>query len=84
MKMEDAPQDAQNAERQPTPEAPTGESFFVDVSIITLICSWYAKSNVLIVDQEESEDEGPPPGWDSKCQPKPMLQKAPQSGLLFI
>ncbi|XP_076885423.1 uncharacterized protein LOC143534943 isoform X2 [Bidens hawaiensis] len=56
MKMEDAPQDAQNAESQPTPEAPT-------------------------VDQEESEDEGPPPGWDSKCQLEPMLQKAHQSDM---
>ncbi|XP_024992897.1 basic salivary proline-rich protein 1-like isoform X3 [Cynara cardunculus var. scolymus] len=26
------------------------------------------------VEQEDSEDEGPPPGWDSKCQIEPKLQ----------
>ena len=36
------------------------------------------------VEQHDSEDEGPPPGWDSKCQPEPESQLArpttPQSG----
>ncbi|XP_076948831.1 uncharacterized protein LOC143621207 [Bidens hawaiensis] len=35
--------------------------------------------DVQSVDQEDSEDDGPPPGWDSKCQPEPVLQKTPQS-----
>ncbi|KAI3710271.1 hypothetical protein L2E82_40049 [Cichorium intybus] len=28
------------------------------------------------VEEQDSEDEGPPPGWDSKCQPEPELQTA--------
>lgn len=36
------------------------------------------------VDQDDSDDEGPPPGWDSKCQPESKLQitctTTPQSG----
>lgn len=26
------------------------------------------------VEQQDSEDEGPPPGWDSKFQPEPKRQ----------
>lgn len=26
------------------------------------------------VEEQDSEDEGPPPGWDSKCEPEPNLQ----------
>ncbi|KAI7736238.1 hypothetical protein M8C21_022688, partial [Ambrosia artemisiifolia] len=35
----------------------------------------------IIVDPEDSEDEGPPPGWDSKCQPEPKLQEISQSDM---
>ncbi|KAL4563204.1 hypothetical protein LXL04_027240 [Taraxacum kok-saghyz] len=28
------------------------------------------------VEEQDSEDEGPPPGWDSKCQPEPNSQMA--------
>lgn len=31
-------------------------------------------SSDIQVEQEDSEDDGPPPGWDSKCQPEPKLQ----------
>ncbi|KAK9056302.1 hypothetical protein SSX86_027392 [Deinandra increscens subsp. villosa] len=31
--------------------------------------------------EEDSEDDGPPPGWDSKCQPEAKLQKTPQSDM---
>ncbi|XP_022036010.1 bromodomain-containing protein 4 isoform X2 [Helianthus annuus] len=33
----------------------------------------------IIADPEDSDDEGPPPGWDSKCQPEPESQKTLQS-----
>ncbi|KAK1420096.1 hypothetical protein QVD17_21424 [Tagetes erecta] len=31
--------------------------------------------------REDSEDEGPPPGWDSECQPEPQLQQNTQSDI---
>ena len=38
------------------------------------------------VEQQDSEDDGPPPGWDSKCEPEPKVQEAcpsnPRSGHL--
>ncbi|XP_071714559.1 uncharacterized protein [Rutidosis leptorrhynchoides] len=42
-------------------------------------------SEVPLVDQQDSEDEGPPPGWNSKCQPKSNLQpECPPIHLLDI
>ncbi|CAI9292725.1 unnamed protein product [Lactuca saligna] len=31
-------------------------------------------SDMKVEEQDSEEDEGPPPGWDSKCQPEPELQ----------
>ncbi|KAL8235599.1 hypothetical protein R6Q59_016680 [Mikania micrantha] len=33
------------------------------------------------VEEHDSEDDGPPPGWDSKCQPEAKLEKTPQSDM---
>ncbi|KAI3811861.1 hypothetical protein L1987_21593 [Smallanthus sonchifolius] len=38
----------------------------------------------LLVDQEDSGDEGPPPGWDSKCQSEPEVQELPQSDIRVV
>ncbi|PWA97861.1 zinc finger, LSD1-type [Artemisia annua] len=57
IKMMDVQQDAQNEEgpepRSQAHPSPPPETVPSDVK----------------VDQQDSEDEGPPPGWDSKCQP---------------
>ncbi|KAJ9566000.1 hypothetical protein OSB04_001966 [Centaurea solstitialis] len=70
MKTEDVQQDARD-EDGPQPQAhehlsPTRE----------LVPS---ENSNMKVDQEDSEDEGPPPGWDSKCQPEPELQMTCQT-----
>ncbi|GKA53931.1 zinc finger, LSD1-type containing protein [Tanacetum coccineum] len=62
MKMENVRQDAQNEEgSQPGSEAHPS-------SVLELV------SSDITVDHHDSEDEGPPPGWDSKSQPEPKLQ----------
>lgn len=34
------------------------------------------KHSDMKVEEQDSEDEGPPPGWDSKCLPETELQVA--------
>ncbi|PWA49874.1 zinc finger, LSD1-type [Artemisia annua] len=62
MKMEDVRQDVQN-EEVPQPESEAHPSSVPDLV-----------SSDITVDHQDSEDEGPPPGWDSKPQSEPKLQ----------
>nr|XP_043621076.1 pollen-specific leucine-rich repeat extensin-like protein 1 isoform X2 [Erigeron canadensis] len=65
----DGQQDAQNGDGLP----PDSNAHY---SQVPEIVSSATKKTEILVDPQDSEDEGPPPGWDYKCQPESMLQVA--------
>ncbi|GJW81828.1 hypothetical protein Tco_0145803 [Tanacetum coccineum] len=76
MRMEDLRQDVQN-EEGPQPGSEAHPSLVLELV-----------SSDITVDHQDSEDEGPPPGWDSKSQPQPKLQvelpSTPPSGHMEV
>ncbi|KAI3800393.1 hypothetical protein L1987_28483 [Smallanthus sonchifolius] len=65
IQTEDGRQDAHNEEGEPRSQAHPSLPAEVAPS----------------VEEQDSEDDGPPPGWDSKCHPEPKLQETPQSDM---
>ena len=56
------------------------DNLLININLISIAVCGKSDTNV---EEQDSEDDGPPPGWDSKCQPEQKLQMTCSSGQLY-